>query len=201
MIPWHHDGPALRVRKICVGPLENNVYVVACARTAASVVIDAAAEPDRIVAGTDGTKPLAVLTTHGHRDHVGAAADVCRKLGVPFRIHHADATLGGLPPDVAIEDEDEIEIGELRLTALHTPGHTSGSTCFVAGGHLFSGDTLFPGGPGATSGPGAFSRIVESLRARLFTLDDAVLVHPGHGLDTTIGVERPQLAGWAARGH
>ncbi len=201
MTVWHHDDDAVRIRKLCVGPLENNVYVVACARTGESVVVDAAAEPASVVAAADGTRPVAVLTTHGHADHVGAAAAVCRELGVPFRIHNADAALAGFPPELAIEDEEEIEVGALRITALHTPGHTPGSTCFVVGRHLFSGDTLFPGGPGATRDPAAFSRIVDSLRSRLFTLDDATLVHPGHGLDTTIGAERPQLDGWVARGY
>ncbi len=201
MIPWHHDDDAIRIRKLCVGPLENNVYVVACARTGASVVIDAAAEPARVVAAAAGTRPVAVLTTHGHHDHVGAAAVVRRDLEVPFRIHHADANLAGIDPDEAIEDEDVIQVGELQLQALHTPGHTPGSTCFVVGRHLFSGDTLFPGGPGAARNPAAFSRIIDSLRTRLFTLDDATLVHPGHGLDTTIGAERPLFDGWVARGY
>ncbi len=201
VIPWHVDDGTLRVHKLCVGPLENNVYVVACARTGKSVVIDAAAEPERIVGATAGTQPLAVLTTHGHPDHVGAATAVCRELGVPFRIHHADAALAGIAPDLAVEEEEEIAVGDLVLQALHTPGHTPGSTCFLVGNHLFSGDTLFPGGPGATGNPAAFSRIVDSLRMRLFTLDDATLVHPGHGLDTTIGAERPQLDGWVTRGY
>ncbi len=201
MSPWHHDDGELRIRKMCAGPLENNVYVVACGRTGRSVVIDAAAEPERIVVAAAGTTPIAVLTTHGHHDHVGAAAEVCRALGVPFRIHAADAALAGLPPDLAIEDEDEIAVGELSVRALHTPGHTPGSTCFLVGTQLFSGDTLFPGGPGATGDAAAFSRVIDSLRTRLFTLPDDTVVLPGHGLDTTIGTERPALGGWVARGY
>ncbi len=200
MIPWHYEDGRLRIRKVCAGGFENNVYVVACARTGRSVVVDAAAEAERIGQAADGTEPTAILTTHGHPDHVGAAAEVARRLGVPFRIHHADAAMAGLPPDLAIEDEDQIEVGEITLTALHTPGHTPGSMCFVTEGHAFTGDTLFPGGPGRTTDAASFSRIVDSLRARLFTLPDDTLVHPGHGLDTTIGTERSQLPAWVARG-
>ncbi len=201
MTPWHDEDDRLRIRKLCVGPLENNVYVVVCRRTGRSVIVDAAAEADRVIAAAAGTQPVAVLTTHGHHDHVGAAAEVCKRLGVPFRIHHADAALAGLPPDLAIEDEDGIEVGELTLRALHTPGHTPGSTCFTVGRHLFSGDTLFPGGPGATADASAFSRVIDSFRTRLFVLDDDTVVHPGHGLDTTIGAERPHLDDWIARGY
>jgi glyoxylase-like metal-dependent hydrolase (beta-lactamase superfamily II) len=200
--PWHvTDGP-LRVRKQCVGPLENNVYVVASAVTRRAVIVDAAAEADRILPAAAGFDVIAVLTTHGHHDHVGAAAEVCSALGVPFRIHPADAAMAGREPDVPLLDGDRIDLGDVVLEARHTPGHTPGSTCLLTGCFLFSGDTLFPGGPGATAGPGAdFATVMESLRSRLFSLPDDTVVLPGHGLDTTIGAERPFLDEWDRRGY
>ena len=198
---WHYEDNTVRIRKIVVGALENNVYVVACAKTGEAAIIDAAAEPDAIEAAVADVEPIAILTTHGHHDHVGAAVETRRRLGVPFRIHHADATRAGMPPDLPIEDGEVIAVGELELQAVHTPGHTAGSTCFTMPGHLFSGDTLFPGGPGATGRPGSdFATIIESLQTRLFTLADETVVYPGHGLDTTIGTERPLLPEWIARG-
>lgn len=181
----------MRVRKICVGPLESNVYLVACPRTGRTVV-DAADEADRIRRELEELEPVAVLTTHGHWDHVQAAS-VAGDLGVPFALHPADAELAGLDPDLPLRHGEEIEVGDLVIRALHTPGHTAGSTCFLVGDHLFSGDTLFPGGPGATRGGEAFARIMRSIEEQLFTLPDHTLVHPGHGLDTTIGTERPAL--------
>ena len=200
-VDWQYEDDVLRIRELVVGPLENNVYVVACARTDKAVIIDAAAEAERIEAAVSDVEPVAILTTHGHHDHVGAAVEVRRRLAVPFRIHRADSAAAGISPDLPLEDGEEVDVGELRLGVVHTPGHTPGSTCFTLPGHLFSGDTLFPGGPGATGRPGSsFELIIGSIRDRLMTLPDDTLVHPGHGRGTTIGTERPHLPEWIARG-
>ncbi len=198
--PWHYCDDTMAVRKVCVGSWENNAYVLACRATGVAVVIDAAAEADRVVAAVEDLTPLAILTTHGHFDHVGAAREVADRLGVPFRLNQADAETFDLTPDAPLSN-GPIAVGELTLTAVETPGHSPGSVCFTVGGLLFSGDTLFPGGPGATAGPGAnFTQIMASLDNHLFTLADNTLVLPGHGLDTTIGTERPHLPEWRHRG-
>ncbi len=198
--PWHYEDGDVRIRKLCVGPYENNVYVVADAGGRDAVIVDAASEPDRIIAATADVAPLAILTTHGHFDHVGAVEEVATRLGIPFRIHPADADLAGRAPDQPLEP-GVIHVGGLELQAIHTPGHTPGSMCFATRGVVLTGDTLFPGGPGATHGdPGDFHTIIASIEEHLFTLPQSTLVMPGHGLDTTIGTETPALADWVSRG-
>jgi glyoxylase-like metal-dependent hydrolase (beta-lactamase superfamily II) len=141
-----------------------------------------------------------VLTTHGHADHLQAVAAITKRLGAPVRIHADDQPLAGMTDAIPIGDGEIIGIGDLPLEAIHTPGHTPGSTCFRLGSHLFSGDTLFPGGPGATRSPGSdFDQIMESLETRLFILPDLTNVYPGHGAFTTIGKERDSIPEWRAR--
>jgi len=196
----HYRRDRLEVRKACVGPWENNAYVVACAVTGRSVIIDAAAEADTIGRLAAGTTPIAILTTHGHSDHVAAARPVAEWFGIPFLMHPGDAELAGIDPDAPIGDLP-IAVGEVEIRPVHTPGHTPGSTCFATAGAVFTGDTLFPGGPGNTRGPGSsFEQILSSIETALFSLDDDTIVLPGHGLDTTIGTERPSFGDWVRRG-
>jgi glyoxylase-like metal-dependent hydrolase (beta-lactamase superfamily II) len=190
-----------QVHRVVVGGLDNNVYVLRCRASGSSVLIDAATNGGLLVRMCGDLGVTRVLTTHGHQDHIGAVPAV-RAAGYPVFVHGADA--GRLPAhDGLIEDGEVIEVGRLALTAIHTPGHTPGSTCFRVEGApvLFSGDTLFPGGPGATSFPGGhFPTIISSIRDKLFTLEPDVIVMPGHGADTTIGDERPHLQEWIDRG-
>jgi glyoxylase-like metal-dependent hydrolase (beta-lactamase superfamily II) len=143
-----------------------------------------------------------VLTTHGHWDHIQAVT-AARDAGLDVGIAAGDADMLD-SYDFVIDDDDVVEVGELRLRAIHNPGHTPGSTSFLLEGHpvLFTGDTLFPGGPGNTSAheQASFETIIESIDRRLFTLPADTLVLPGHGLDTTIGIERPHLDEWIVRG-
>ncbi len=197
---WLMEGGTLVVRVAVVGPLENNAYVVACPRTGRAVIIDPADEPERILEAAAGLSVRVVLITHGHPDHVGAAPALQRALGVPLYLHPAEAPSAGVEGARPLADGDEIRFGRAALRVIHTPGHTPGSVCFLGGGCLFSGDTLFPGGPGATGDRAAFAAVMASLRQRLFTLPDDIRVLPGHGPGTTIGAERPHLGEWERRG-
>ncbi len=198
---WEVEDSRLRVARLRVGPYDNDAYVVACARTGEAAVIDAAAEPDRILAACQGLQVTAILTTHGHSDHLQAVDPVREALGVPFRMHLADREIAGRDPDQPISDGEEIPVGEVLLHALHTPGHTPGSVTFVVEPFLFTGDTLFPGGPGATRWDYSdFGQIMDSIERRLMTYPDPTVVYPGHGEPTTLGSERPHLGEWRRRG-
>lgn len=199
--PAHYETTAVRIDEYVVGPFENNVFVVRCKQRGEAVIIDAANEHELLLEVSKATGVRRVLTTHGHWDHIQAVTQL-RDAGIDVGVAEADAAM--LPAyDFMIPDDDVIEVGDLRLRTVHTPGHTPGSTCFVLEGHpvVFSGDTLFPGGPGNTSMEGGdFATIITSIDRRLFTLPPDTLVLPGHGLDTTIGTERPSLDEWIARG-
>jgi glyoxylase-like metal-dependent hydrolase (beta-lactamase superfamily II) len=199
--PAHYETSDLRIDKIVVGPFENNVFVLRCKGTGVAVIVDAANEHDLLLEVSRATGVRRVLTTHGHWDHIQAVTQM-RDAGIDVGVAEPDAKM--LPAyDFTIPDRDVIEVGDLRLDTIHTPGHTPGSTCFLLQGHpvLFSGDTLFPGGPGLTGWPlSDFGTIIGSIRAHLLSLPDATRVHPGHGPDTTIGAERPALPEWIRRG-
>ncbi|HEX7133580.1 MAG TPA: MBL fold metallo-hydrolase [Iamia sp.] len=196
---WSATG--IEVHQVVVGPMDNNVYVVRCTETGDAVLLDAANEHERLLELCQALGVRRVLETHGHWDHIQAVPEL-RDAGYDVAVTEADAAM--LPSyDSTIDDEDVIEVGRLRLHAHHTPGHTPGSVCFTVEDTplLFSGDTLFPGGPGNTSFEGGdFPTIMRSLEERLFTLPDETLVLPGHGDQTTIGTERPHLDTWAERG-
>lgn len=197
----HYTDADAEVHKVVVGPLDNNVFVLRCRDTGDAVLIDAADEPERLLELCRSLGVRRVLETHGHRDHI-QAVPYLRQAGYPVGIAAADAPM--LPGhDFVIEDSAVFEVGRLRLHTMATPGHTPGSTCFHLEGSLllFSGDTLFPGGPGATGGdPSRFAAIITAIDDRLFTLAPDTVVLPGHGHDTTIGAEQPHLSEWKQRG-
>lgn len=196
--PIHFQDDHMQVAKIIVGPLATNAYIVACRRTGEAVLIDAADDPERLVSALGDRRLQAVLTTHGHWDHVQGIEGVVEATGAPVLIHAADQQLAGRTSDRVLAP-GTLVVGELRLDVLHTPGHTPGSTCFLVGDVAFTGDTLFPGGPGKTSGGADFDQIMASIEGSLFTRPDTTIVMPGHGADTTIGRERPHLGEWTTR--
>ena len=198
----HWSDTGVEVHKVVVGPVENNVFVIRCTSTGEAVLIDAANEHERLLELCRTLGVRTVLETHGHWDHIQAIPAV-RDAGYEVGVTAEDAAM--LPSyDYLLEDDTVVEIGRLRLRTLHTPGHTPGSMSFHVEGTplLFTGDTLFPGGPGATQYEGGdFETIIRSIEDRIFSqFDGSTIVLPGHGLDTTIGTESPQLDEWIARG-
>ena len=198
---WVHEDKHVRVAKLAVGEWDNTAYVVACRSTGKAVIVDAANEADRILGLVDGLDVDQILTTHGHFDHLMALDPVSKALNVPWAMHQADCDIAGQTPDVLLEHGDEIIVGDIAVHVLHTPGHTPGSVSFVVEPFLFSGDTLFPGGPGATRWDySSFGQIMDSIEAHLMRYPDTTVVYPGHGASTRLGQERPHLQEWRARG-
>ena len=198
---WTHEHGNIRIRKMNVGDYDNCAYVLACAETSEAVIVDAAAEADVILAACEGLNVRSILTTHGHWDHIQVLDEVKDSLGVPWAMHTADIEIAGRTPDEPITDGEEHLIGTIALHALHTPGHTPGSVSFVVESAVFSGDTLFPGGPGATRWEySSFGQIMDSVEQRLLTLPGPTIVFPGHGDATTIEREAPHADEWRARG-
>lgn len=192
----------VEVHRVVVGPVDNNVHVIRCRQTGDAVLVDAANEHELLLELCRDLGVRKVIETHGHWDHIQAVPAV-RDAGYEVAVTAADAAM--LPSyDLVLEDDELISVGRLRLRTLTTPGHTPGSICFHVEDTplLFSGDTLFPGGPGATKFPGGdFPTIIRSIEDRIFSRFDAdTMVLPGHGADTTVGTERPHLQEWADRG-
>jgi glyoxylase-like metal-dependent hydrolase (beta-lactamase superfamily II) len=190
------------VHQTVVGGFENNVYIVRCLRSGEAVLIDAADEHEYLLSLSKALGVTSVLETHGHHDHI-QAVPAMREAGIDVAVTAADAAM--LPSyDQILDDDIVLRVGDLGIRTIATPGHTPGSICFTIEGTtlLFSGDTLFPGGPGATKFPGGnFVEIIESIESRLFRPFAAeTIVLPGHGKPTTIGTESPHLDEWVQRG-
>lgn len=187
--------------------VDNNVWLVGDDREV--LVIDAAHDAEAVLAAVAGRRVVAVVCTHGHNDHIGAAVEVAAAADAPIALHPDDTMLwaeeyGDLRPDVAAADGSSFHVAGAALGVLHTPGHSPGGICLYLAdlGVVFSGDTLFRGGPGATGRSYSdFPTIVESIRRHLLALPPATVVHTGHGDDTTIGAEATHVAEWIARGH
>lgn len=207
------DGPRIErrdgrllVRKFSVEEMDNDVYVIADAVTGEALVVDAAARPERIRSEVADLSPIAVVQTHGHWDHVRAWEALVEDPGLPVWGHADDRDLFPAEPDRLLADGDRITVGDLEVEVWHVPGHTPGALMFLVHGderaHLFTGDSLFPGGPGNTWGDAEkFDQLMTALEDRVFaTLPDDTWVYPGHGDDTSLGAERPSLAAWRERG-
>ena len=187
--------------------VDNNVWLVG--DDDELIIIDPAHSADAILQGLHSRRVVAIVCTHGHNDHIGPAPTLAEWTGAPILLHPADAPLWGMThqsryPDVDLYDGKIITVAGLEVQVLHTPGHSPGSVCLYAPelGTVFTGDTLFNGGPGATGRSfSSFDTIIESIKGRLLALPRATAVHTGHGDSTSIGAEAGHLEEWLARGH
>ncbi|MFT7838049.1 MBL fold metallo-hydrolase [Saccharothrix sp. BKS2] len=211
------DGPAARrtldaltITKVSVGPMDNNAYLLVCRATNEALLVDAAADPQRLsdLIGHSSERPRlkTVVTTHQHADHWGALGAVAGANGSNTVAHALDAGVLPVPPDVLVEHGDVVRVGEVPLEVVHLRGHTPGSIALLyrdPGGrpHLFTGDSLFPGGVGKTTSPSDFASLIDDVTSRVFdVLPDETWFYPGHGDDSTLGSERPHLDEWRSRG-
>jgi len=201
------EVPGLRITKVCTPPFTNNCYLLRCTATGDTVLVDAAGDAPLLLQLVGDGRLVAVVETHGHWDHVQALAEVVEATGVPVLVHPGDAADLPVPATRLLEDGDEVEVGQARLQVVHLLGHTPGSIALLYQGdparpHVFSGDSLFPGGVGNTEkDPTRFGTLIDDVERKLFgPLADETWVYPGHGADTTLGAERPALPEWRARG-
>lgn len=201
--------PGLTIRKISVSEMHNNVYLLTCAVTGAQLLIDAAYDADRIGAlVAEGTGRLdALVTTHQHWDHTRALEEVVAATGARTYAGADDADALPVAPDVRLAHGDSVSFGDITLEVIHLRGHTAGSVALAYADpdgvtHIFTGDSLFPGGVGNTKNEGqSFDSLYADVTTRIFAeFDDDTWIYPGHGADTTLGAERPQLDEWRERG-
>lgn len=201
-IHYEDDGLLLQV---FVSGFSNNAWLVTSKSRNQSLIIDTPGDPHELLGAVQDTEITAILITHNHWDHLQGFEDVMRVLDVPVGIGAADAPeveKTGTSPSIDVSDGALIAVGDLELRAIATPGHTPGSTCYyldLDSGHLFSGDTLFPGGPGRTGSPASLEQIVDSIGAKLLTLPAQTAVHPGHGDDTSVGEAKGEYDAFIAK--
>jgi glyoxylase-like metal-dependent hydrolase (beta-lactamase superfamily II) len=205
--------PGLTVTKVAVGPFDNNCYFLRCSQTGEVLLIDAATDTPtllQVLADQGGGPLVRIVTSHRHGDHVGSLADMVEATGAVTAAHEADADALPVPTAERLHDGDEVAVGAARLKVIHLAGHTPGGAALLYDGggeladspHLFTGDCLFPGGPGNTEkDPERFKVLMDGLEAKVFgPLPDSTWIYPGHGSDTTIGAERPHVEEWRTRG-
>ena len=191
----------IRIEKLTLGPYQTNAYIVVCRKTGESLVVDAPAGASEIIDGLDGTQRRYILLTHDHFDHTGVLDSLRSELKVPLATHAESSGQLKTPPEMLLNDGDNLSLGNLKINVLHTPGHTPGGLCFKIGEYLLAGDTVFPGGPGKTFSPEDFSQILNSITEKIYTLTDDTLILPGHGDNITVKKSREEYAVFASRPH
>jgi glyoxylase-like metal-dependent hydrolase (beta-lactamase superfamily II) len=209
--PARRTLDALSITKMSVGPMDNNAYLLVCESTNEALLIDAANDAERLsdLIGSGPGRPTlrTIVTTHQHPDHWQALGATAGAFGANTVAHAADAGPLPVPPDFLVEHGDVVRVGECELEIIHLRGHTPGSIALLyrdpsGHPHLFTGDSLFPGGLGNTQkDPERFTSLINDVSSRVFDyLPDDTWFYPGHGDDSTIGEQRPHLAEWRERG-
>jgi glyoxylase-like metal-dependent hydrolase (beta-lactamase superfamily II) len=199
--------PGLTITKVATPPFENNCYLLRCTATGDTLLVDAAGDAPRLLEHVGNGTLTRLVETHGPWDHVQPLEEVFAPTDAKVSAHPGDAADLPVPVDDLISDGDTVTVGECTLHVIHLDGHTPGSVALLYDAdpeapHLFSGDSLFPGGPGNTEkDPDRFGRLMDDLERKVFgPLPDTTWVYPGHGKDTTLGAERPSLPEWRERG-
>ena len=200
MAPHYQDDDII-IHKLKCGPYDNNAYVIVCPQTNESIVIDTPPDAAELVTVAKATDVKAILITHNHMDHIQSFAEVVSALGAPVGIGEPDAHALPTPADFFLKDGEEVKAGTVSLKAIFTPGHTPGSTCLTMGRRLFTGDTLFPGGPGKSGTPEKLKQIIDSITSKLFVLAEDVILYPGHGDDGDLNSSRADYKVYASRQH
>lgn len=197
----HYDGE-IRIAKINMGPYDNNGYIVVCPETNQGVIIDTPAEPEKLLNQLGGIQVQAILITHKHQDHLLGFAEITDAVNAPVAVGVNDVDGMPRPPERELRDGDIVRFGNQEIRVLDTPGHTEGAACYLVGKHLFTGDTLFPAGPGKSRSPEALRQLLDSINDKLLTLPDDTAVYPGHGpTETTIGEARRRYQIYMSKPH
>ncbi len=200
-MPPHYQDDSIIIHKYECGDFGNNAYLVVCPKTNESIIIDTPGDPGKVIEAAKSTDVKAIIITHNHWDHLVGFDEVTGAIDAPVGIGADDADALSRPPERLLRDGDEVVAGTVTLRAIGTPGHTPGSTCYTVGNALFSGDTLFPGGPGKSGSPDKLRQLIESITTKLLVLGDDVALYPGHGPDGDLKTSKEEYAVFASREH
>ena len=200
MAPYYQDSK-IAIHKLKCGPYDNNAYLLVCPKTNESIIIDTPAEPGKLIEAAKASKVKTILITHNHFDHIQGFTEVTSAIRASVGIGESDAQALPKAADFFLKDGEEVKAGTITLQVISTPGHTPGSTCFLVDKHIFTGDTLFPGGPGKTRTPENLKQIIESITSKLLVLGDDLNFYPGHGEDGDLKTAKEEHGVFASKEH